>query len=200
MVDANGGYSRSQALRIGQELDMLGVIWFEEPVTSDDAEGLGHLRNLLGCEVAAGEYIAEIADARPMCEVVDCLQLDVTRCGGFTGWRRCAAYAHASHTPVSAHCAPALHLPLALADDRVRHIEWFSDHVALEAKLLDGAPTVGKGRMAYPQSPDAGHGYQLKDVSDFAVDGPASGAGGICTVTSLPQWTRGDSDGDHRRG
>lgn len=185
MVDANGGYSRSQALRVGQDLDLLGVTWFEEPVTSDDKKGLAHLRGLLGCEVAAGEYIAEIADARLMCDVVDCVQLDVTRCGGFTGWRRCAEYAHASHTSVSAHCAPALHLPLALCDDAVRHVEWFSDHVALEAKMLQGAPTVDDGRLAYNRRPEFGHGYRLKDVSDFLVDGMPGSPRGMRTVASV---------------
>jgi len=169
MVDAKGGYSRSDAMRVGQDLDILGVNWFEEPVPSDDLRGLSSLRDALNCEVAAGGYIAEVADARSMCEAVDCVQLDVTRCGGYTGWRRCAAYAHAAHVPVSAHCAPALHLPLGLADPDLRHIEWFSDHVAVEDRLIEGAPVVRNGRMGTGNAAAPGHGYQLKDVSRFVV-------------------------------
>lgn len=185
MVDANGAYSRSQAMHVGQDLDLLGVTWFEEPVSSEDLRGLAALRDGLSLDVAAGEYVAELSDARSMCEAVDCLQLDVTRCGGFTGWRRCAAYAHAAHVPVSAHCAPALHLPLALADDAVRHVEWFSDHVAVEAQLVEGAPTVHDGRMTAPRSPAPGHGYRLKDVSQFVVDEASSQPSGMHVVTSL---------------
>jgi len=185
MVDANGAYSRSQAMQVGQDLDLLGVTWFEEPVSADDLRGLAHLRDGLACDVAAGEYVAELADARALCEAVDCLQLDVTRCGGFTGWRRCAAYAHAAHIPVSAHCAPALHLPLALVDDGVRHIEWFSDHVALERLLVEGSPVVQEGRMTVPGAPVPGHGYRLKDVSRYAVDSAPMPPLGSRVVTSI---------------
>jgi hypothetical protein len=40
MVDANGGYSPGQARRTGLLLDELGVVWFEEPVSSDDTDDL----------------------------------------------------------------------------------------------------------------------------------------------------------------
>lgn len=40
MVDANGAYTPAQARRVGAALDRLGVTWFEEPVSSDDTEGL----------------------------------------------------------------------------------------------------------------------------------------------------------------
>ncbi|WP_158607562.1 enolase C-terminal domain-like protein [Flexivirga caeni] len=184
MVDADGAYSRGQALRVGQDLDILGVTWFEEPVSGEDMRGLAQLRGVLGLDVAAGEHIAEVSDARSMCDAVDCVQLDVTRCGGFTGWRRCAAYARAAHVPVSANCAPALHLPLGMADDHLRHVEWFSDHVAVEAQLLEGAPVVRDGRLTASRPAAPGHGYRLKDVSRFAVDGASTGQG---TVRSLDE-------------
>ena len=82
-----------QARRVGAALDDLGVMWFEEPVSSDDVDGLGTLREALRCDVAAGEYVADLYDARRLVPVVDCLQLDATRCGGYTGWLRGAAVA-----------------------------------------------------------------------------------------------------------
>lgn len=185
MVDANGAYSRSQAMQVGQDLDLLGVRWFEEPVSSDDLRGLGELSDALNCDVAAGDYIAEVSDARSMCEAVDCVQLDVTRCGGYTGWRRCAAYAHAVHVPVSAHGAPALHLPLAIADHDVRHVEWFSDHVAVEDELVEGVPVLGHGQLSSARPAAWGHGYRLKDVSRFAVDDVSTRRVGVQAVTSL---------------
>ena len=87
MVDANGGYTPGQARRVGAPLDDLGVIWFEEPVSSDDTRPVSPpLRSRPDCDVAAGEYVADIYDAARLAPVVDCLQLDVTRCGGYTGW------------------------------------------------------------------------------------------------------------------
>lgn len=187
MADADGAYSRSEAMRVGQDLDLLGVRWFEEPVSSEDLRGLGQLRDALNCEVAAGEYIWELSDASSMCDAVNCVQLDVTRCGGFTGWRRCASYAHAAHVPVSAHCAPALHLPLGIADDALRNIEWFSDHVAVEDQLVEGAPVVRDGRIASGRPSTPGHGYQLKDVSRFVVDGSAEQRYGVTSLDTRRQ-------------
>jgi L-alanine-DL-glutamate epimerase-like enolase superfamily enzyme len=161
MVDANGGYARGQAQRVGALFDELGVVWFEEPVSSDDVAGLAALRAALRCDVAAGEYVADLDDARLLVEAVDCLQLDVTRCGGYTGFLRGAALALAHHLPVSGHCAPALHLPVAAAVSNLRHVEWFADHARLEPLLVDGVPVVRSGAMALCDGP--GHGYRLGD-------------------------------------
>lgn len=182
MVDAGGGYSRSQALAVGRDLDVLGVDWFEEPVSSEDLYGLEQVRGSLGCDVVAGRHVAELTDARFVCRAVDGLQLDLSRCGGFTGWRRCAAYAHAEHVPVSAHGAPALHLPLALSDDKVRHLEWFADHVQVESLMLCGAPNVDRGRLGPVPGQRAGHGYRLADVEEYAVEPAAESPGPPMTV------------------
>ena len=160
MADANGGYSRGQARRVGAALDELGVVWFEEPVSSDDVEGLRAVRDSVRCDVAAGEYAADLYDVARLCPVVDCLQLDVTRCGGYTGFLRGAAIAAAHNLEVSAHCAPALHAPIAVAVPNVRHVEWFADHARLEPNLVDGVPTVHDGVIR--PAATAGHGMSIR--------------------------------------
>ncbi len=170
MVDGNGGYTRGQARRIGRELDRLGVVWFEEPVSSDDLEGLADLRAALDCDVAAGEYISEVTEAQAMSRVVDCLQLDVTRCGGYTGFAHCAAVAQAAGLDVSVHCAPALGLPIAAATARLRHIEYFADHARLEPLLADGVPRVVGGALR-PDRSSPGHGMTLRsDAAAYLAD------------------------------
>ena len=161
MVDANGGYRRGQARRVGAQLDELGVTWFEEPVSSDDLGGLAALRDQLRCDVTAGEYLADLADVPSLASSVDCLQLDATRCGGYTGFLRAAAVAQAAQLDISAHCAPALHLPVAAAVPNLRHVEWFADHVRLEPLLLEGVPEVHDGALVPVDRP--GHGYQLAE-------------------------------------
>jgi L-alanine-DL-glutamate epimerase-like enolase superfamily enzyme len=160
MVDANGGYPVGQARRVGATLDRLGVVWFEEPVSSDDLTGLAAVRAAVHCDVAAGEYAADLYDVARLCPVVDCLQLDVTRCGGYTGWLRGAAVAQAHNLHVSAHCAPALHAPVAAAVPNLRHVEWFVDHARLEPILVDGAPTVQHGAL-HPNEHSPGHGMTI---------------------------------------
>ena len=161
MVDANGGYSIGQARRVGSQLDELGVVWFEEPVSSDDPAGLALLRTELGCDVAAGEYVADLYQAKQLLNAVDCLQLDATRCGGYTGWLRAAALAQAHNLEVSAHCAPALHAQVAAAVPNLRHVEWFADHARLEPLLVDGAPAARDGHLVASNGP--GHGMQLSE-------------------------------------
>jgi len=160
MVDANGGYSVGQARRAGAALDDLGVVWFEEPVSSDDIDGLRVVRNAVRCDVAAGEYVSDRYDARRLAPVVDCLQLDATRCGGYTGWLAGAAIAASHNLQVSAHCAPALHAPVAAAVTNLRHVEYFIDHTRLEPKLFDGLPPAANGALT-PNTNGPGHGMSV---------------------------------------
>ena len=164
MVDANGGYTVGQARRVGAALDDGGVTWFEEPVSSDDTAGLASLRLALRCDVAAGEYAADSYEIRSLLPAVDCLQLDATRCGGYTGWLAGAALARAHNLQVSAHCAPALHVPVAAATSNLRHAEWFADHVRLEPLLLTGGPIPVDGTLPVPAGP--GHGMSLAATSE----------------------------------
>jgi L-alanine-DL-glutamate epimerase-like enolase superfamily enzyme len=172
MVDANGGYTAGQARRVGAALDELGVVWFEEPVSSDDIEGLRAVRDAVRCDVAAGEYVSDLYDARRLAPVVDCLQLDATRCGGYTGWLTAAAIAAAHNLQVSAHCAPALHAPVAAAVTNLRHIEYFIDHTRLEPKLFDGIPPAAQGALT-PNTTEPGHGMTLADTATHYHQQPA---------------------------
>src|SRR3954451_13173478 len=92
---------------------------------------------------------------------VDCMQIDVTRVGGYTEWLRAAAMADAVGLEVSGHCAPALHLSVLLVAQNARHAEYFVDHVRIEDQLFDGVPQVIDGRLT--AEPDQlGHGMRLK--------------------------------------
>ncbi|MEU6890516.1 enolase C-terminal domain-like protein [Streptomyces sp. NPDC046557] len=138
-VDANGGYTRKQAVRVGRVLAGLGVTWFEEPVSSDDLAGLEVVRDAVTADVAAGEYGYDLPYFARMAPVVDCLQADATRCGGITGWLRAAALAEAHCLQLSGHCAPHAHAHAAAAVPNLRHLEWFHDHVRVEELLFEGS-------------------------------------------------------------
>jgi L-alanine-DL-glutamate epimerase-like enolase superfamily enzyme len=123
------------------------VSWFEEPVSSDDLECLRDVREHAprGLDIAAGEYVFIEREAIQLLDAVDCLQLDVTRCGGYTGFLELAALAHGRGLEVSAHCAPQLSAHALCAIPNGRHIEYFHDHVRCEDLLFDGVlePDVG---------------------------------------------------------
>ncbi|MEV6686990.1 enolase C-terminal domain-like protein [Streptomyces sp. NPDC051130] len=157
-VDANGGYSRKQAVRVGRVLAGLGVTWFEEPVSSDDLAGLAVVRDAVTADVAAGEYGYDLPYFARMVGVVDCLQADATRCGGITGWLRAAALAEAHCLQLSGHCAPHVHAHAAAAVPNLRHLEWFHDHVRVEELLFEGtlSPRGGALRPGADGAPGLG--------------------------------------------
>jgi len=174
-VDGNGAYARKQALRLAQVFAQeCDVGWFEEPVSSDDLDGLRMLRDRApaGMDIAAGEYGYDAGYFRRMlaAEAVDVLQADATRCGGITGYLRAAALCDAFHVPLSAHCAPALHMHPACATRASRHIEYFHDHVRIEHMLFDGVPEPVDGRLHPDLSrPGAGVTFKHADAERYRI-------------------------------
>jgi L-alanine-DL-glutamate epimerase-like enolase superfamily enzyme len=164
-VDANGAYSAKQALAVADRLRDQRVRWFEEPVSSDDLAGLRLIRRAAppGMDIAAGEYGDNPLYMRRMlaAEAVDVLQIDATRCQGYSGFLDAAALASAAQIPVSSHCAPALHLPVC-CHVGARHMEYFHDHVRIERMLFDGVPDVARGVLT-PDPGRPGHGLELKE-------------------------------------
>lgn len=170
-VDANGGYAAQQAVRISRSLDDLGVTWFEEPVSSDDHEGLRRVRESCAADVTAGEYGDSLAYFAHLLAAgtVDCVQVDVTRCGGCTEWLRIAALAAAYGLEVSGHCAPSLHAPVAMATPNVRHLEWFEDHVRIEQRFLDGFVDAREGNVVPAETPGHGLTTRERDLEPYRV-------------------------------
>ncbi len=177
-VDANGAFSVKQALGFTAACLDADIHWFEEPVTSDDLPGLRLMRERApdAMDIAAGEYIYTLDDARRMLEAnaVDVLQADATRCGGITGFLQIGALCEAHHIDLSGHCAPAIHRHAACAVPRLRHLEWFHDHVRIEQMLFDGAPVARDGTIE-PDLGRPGHGLTFKrqDAERFRTDGAA---------------------------
>jgi L-alanine-DL-glutamate epimerase-like enolase superfamily enzyme len=173
-VDANGAYSRKQALRFAEVFRNYGVSWFEEPVTSDDLDGLRLLRDRApaGMDIAAGEYGYDVFYFRRMlqAEAVDVLQADVTRCGGITGFLQAAALCIAQPLPLSAHTAPSVHAHLGCALEPLRHIEYFHDHARIEQMLFEGAPIPANGKLhADPARPGLGLSLRESEAQKYRI-------------------------------
>jgi L-alanine-DL-glutamate epimerase-like enolase superfamily enzyme len=170
-VDANGAFAPKHALgwarRYAREW---GVSWFEEPVSSGDLDGLRFVREHAPLEVAAGEYAYVSADFRNLLGRVDCLQADVTRCGGVTGLLHVAGFTATHALPLSGHCAPAASVHPLCAAPTLRHHEWFHDHVRIERMFFDGFLEPVAGELQ-PDATRPGQGLQLKrpDVERYAV-------------------------------
>ncbi|MEO6955128.1 MAG: enolase C-terminal domain-like protein [Antricoccus sp.] len=171
-VDANGGYSAKQAVRVMDSARDLDIRWYEEPVSSDDLEGLSHVRERVAADVTAGEYGTDIYYFRRMCAAgaVDCLQADASRCGGITEFLRVAAVAASYGLQVSSHCGPHLHAHVAASIPNFRHMEWFHDHVRIESMFFDGTLDPSGG-VIKPDDSAAGNGLTLRrsDIEKYRV-------------------------------
>ena len=173
-VDANGAFTRKEALRFAEAFAEHDVRWFEEPVPSDDLEGLALIRQRAPAvmDIAAGKYGYDPTYFRRMLEMgaVDVLQADATRCAGVTGFLEAAALADAYHVPLSSHTAPSIHVHLCCGAQAACHLEYFHDHVRIERMLFDGVLEPARG-ILFPDLSRPGLGLQFKrtDAQQYAA-------------------------------
>jgi L-alanine-DL-glutamate epimerase-like enolase superfamily enzyme len=174
-VDANGAYNRKQALLWAGRFADCDVRWFEEPVSSDDLDGLRQLCALgpPGMDIAAGEYGYHLPYFHQMLAAgaVDCLQADVTRALGITGVLKVAALCDARGMDLSLHCAPQISGHVGTAVWHLRHLEYFHDHARIERLAFDGTIDPGPDGVLRPDRTAAGHGLTVKhaDLQQFRV-------------------------------
>jgi L-alanine-DL-glutamate epimerase-like enolase superfamily enzyme len=174
-TDANGAFGRSAAIEWARRYADAGVRWFEEPVSSDDLAGLHLVRNRApgGLDVAAGEYGWNLPYFQRMldAEAVDCLQADVTRCGGISGFLRVGALCDARCLDLSAHCAPQISAQACTAVWHLRHLEYFHDHNRIEHLMFDGCLEPEAGGLLRPDRTRPGCGLTVKwaDLDEYRV-------------------------------
>lgn len=180
-ADANGALGRKAALywarRFAEEWD---VCWLEEPVSSQDLAGLRLLRDTgpAGLDIAAGEYGFTLPDFAALLDAgaVDCLQADVTRCGGITGLLQVGGLTEARQMDLSAHSSPAISAHAFCGVPRLRHLEYFHTHVRLEDIVFDGTLRPNGGVLR-PDPDRVGLGLEVRwaDIEPYRVHGNRSG-------------------------
>jgi L-alanine-DL-glutamate epimerase-like enolase superfamily enzyme len=170
MVDANGAFSAKRAVRLSPALSDRGVVWFEEPVSSDDLDGMATVRRASEIEIAAGEYGYDVPYFHRLIPSIDVVQIDVSRCAGYSEWLRIAAVAGSFGRDVSGHCAQSLHVPVACSIQNLRHLEYFADHARADRILFDGVLDPAGGVLR-PDPTRPGIGIELKraDAGRYAA-------------------------------
>jgi L-alanine-DL-glutamate epimerase-like enolase superfamily enzyme len=173
-VDANGALHPRKALFYARKFSEYTVSWFEEPVISDNLEGLKFIRQSApeGMDISAGEYGYDLYYFNTMlkAEAVDVLQADATRCSGITGLLNVDKLCEAFDVPISTHCAPAIHLHPGCSMKKLIHAEYFFDHVRIEHLLFENNPVVKDGFL-FPDLSIPGSGLELKhrDAEKYRV-------------------------------
>jgi galactonate dehydratase len=113
-LDFHGRVHRPMAKQLAKALEPLGLLFIEEPLLSENPEGLAQFAQLVSTPIALGERLHSRWDFKPFFEAgaVDIVQPDLSHCGGILEARRIAAMAEAYDVAVAPHCPLG---PLALA-------------------------------------------------------------------------------------
>ena len=171
-VDGNGGYDVTDAIAVAHRFAECDVTWFEQPVDHNDLLGTSSVRAHAppGMAISSGEYITDTCRAAVVAQAVDVLQVDASRCGGYTGFLAIDGYCDVTQKALSSHCGPMLHVHVAASSLRLRHMEYFHDHVRIERMLFDGFIEPVNG-MLRPDRCRPGHGLTFKheDAKQYAL-------------------------------
>jgi galactonate dehydratase len=113
-LDFHGRVHRPMAKQLAKVLEPLGLLFIEEPLLSENPEGLVQLSQLVSTPIALGERLFSRWDFKPFLAggAVDIIQPDLSHAGGISECRRIAAMAEAYDVAVAPHCPLG---PLALA-------------------------------------------------------------------------------------
>jgi galactonate dehydratase len=113
-LDFHGRVHRPMAKQLAKVLEPLDLLFIEEPLLSENHEGLAQISQLVSTPIALGERLFSRWDFKPFFQsgAVDIIQPDLSHAGGLTECRKIAAMAEAYDIAVAPHCPLG---PLALA-------------------------------------------------------------------------------------
>jgi galactonate dehydratase len=112
-LDFHGRVHRPLAKQLAKVLEPLGLMFIEEPLLSENLEGLAQIASLIATPIALGERLYGRWEFKPMFEAgaVDIIQPDLSHAGGILEVRKIAAMAEAYDVALAPHCPLG---PLAL--------------------------------------------------------------------------------------
>lgn len=159
MIDANQQWDFTTALRAGRQLDELGLVWLEEPLSAYDYAGHAMLSERLDTPIASGEMLSSLAECAELVRhrSVTFMQADAPRIGGITPFLKIATLSDLARLKLAPHFVMEIHIHLACAyphEAWVEHIEWLEP--AFNERLQ-----IRNGRMMLPDRP--GLGFTLSD-------------------------------------
>ena len=178
LIDAGLGYAADAktAIRVGKELEQLGIFWLEEPFLPDELEAYAQLADEVNIKVAAGEEETTRWGFRELVERghVDVVQPDVTRCGGISELLHIARLAQERGRATVPHAwksgiikAASLHVNGVLPD------AWFQEYCVAETplntRLTRQTFPLKDGYVDVPSVPGLGVDLDPEILEQYAV-------------------------------
>jgi len=145
-LDFHGRVHRPLAKQLAKALEPLGLMFIEEPILSENPEGLAQIAQLVSTPIALGERLYSRWDFKPFFEsgAVDIIQPDLSHAGGILEVRKIAAMAEAYDVAVAPHCPLG---PLALA--ACLQVAAVAPNVAIQEMSLGIHYNVGADLLSY---------------------------------------------------
>jgi len=175
MVDAGLAWDAKTAIQRAHAFSDYDLFWLEEPLSPDDYAGYRKLAAATETRIAAGEQESGRHTFRRLIEEgdVDVVQVDLTRCGGFTEGMKIASLAADHGKPVANHgfttyinVAAALHLLNAIPNALIaEYVVQDHEGTALRECLTKQKIRAQDGRLAIPQEPGLG-----MDLNEAALE------------------------------
>ena len=150
-LDFHGRVHRAMATRLATALEPLGLLFIEEPLLSENPEGLSRLASQISTPIALGERLYSRWDFKPFLQsgVVDIIQPDLSHAGGLSECRKIAAMAEAYDVAVAPHCPLG---PLALG--ACLQLAACTPNVAIQEMSLGIHYNQGADLLTYCANPD----------------------------------------------
>jgi L-alanine-DL-glutamate epimerase-like enolase superfamily enzyme len=164
MIDAGLVYDAKTAIQRARAFEPYNPFWFEEPLAPDDYEGYAKLSAASPLRIAAGEEESERRSFLQLMDVgkIDVVQVDLTRCGGFTEAMKIAALAADRGLPIVNHgfttylnVAAALHF-LASIPNTLGLLEFVVEEGTTLRHALTEPIRAVDGRVVVPDAPGLG--------------------------------------------
>jgi L-alanine-DL-glutamate epimerase-like enolase superfamily enzyme len=154
-----------QTISFGRDLEQFGLVWIEDPIPSDDYDGLAEIAAALQTPICAGEVYHEAAQFRALLDRrgADIAMIDL-ECGGITQWLKMAAVVESYSRPVASHMCTEVsaHLIAAIGGKTVEYIPWMEP-------LFEGVPPVQDGMLLLSERPGLGVELDMAAVKKFQV-------------------------------
>jgi len=177
MIDAGLGFDAKTAIQRARAFEQFNLFWFEEPLHPDDYEGYAKLSAASPLRIAAGEEESERKSFLELMDKgkIDVVQVDLTRCGGFTEGMKIASLAADRGLPVVNHgfttylnVAAALHF-LASVPNTLGLLEFVVEEGTTLRHSISEAIQSVDGRVAVPEAPGLGIEMNEKGLEKFRV-------------------------------
>jgi len=145
-LDFHGRVHRPMAKQLAKALEPLGLLFIEEPLLSENPEGLRQIADMTSTPIALGERLYSRWDFKPFLTsgAVDIIQPDLSHAGGLLECRKIAAMAEAFDVAVAPHCPLG---PLALAS--CLQLAACTPNVAIQEMSLGIHYNVGADLFSY---------------------------------------------------